>query len=187
MAKWALWAAHRYLEARVDGRRLGPDGRPLQRPWRVPKARVAELARQRRAERVGPRWSRPLGCCLMAVAAVAALDPDHPIPLHGAPTASAAPEPELRPPQGTFPRGECEGAPTLFTWEPGAVAPPFRVRLFAADYTEVGVVDDIGPAAWRPSLAVLAALGSGTDWHWTVESALPGQGRRSAFASFRIH
>lgn len=184
MAKWGLFGAHRYLEAeRGAGRTHGPDGRSLQRPWRVVREDTALLARRRREARPQPRWPRRLGVVLILIAVVNALHPVHPIPPHVAGSASARTGVVPSPLRTLSPLGAVDGAPTRFEWT-GAD----RVSLVLCDagYEPIARFDDLRGGSWDANRELRTLLAAARTFHWFVEVCADGRTVRSPFASCDI-
>lgn len=185
MSKWAVWAAHRYLERGTNTRTVGADGRLLHRPWRVRRAEVRDAARRERAARAQPFWPHPLGWVLIGIAAFAVIDADNPIPSHGGDSSTFAGG-SLRRLTAKAPVGPNEGVPATCRWFAYDVPPPFSVVLLDEGYNELARQDDIGGTTWRPTGPVADELGKGGVFHWYVESTTDGKPTRSLLARLEI-
>ena len=152
MAKWALWAAHRYVWAGAAApRTVGPDGRLLQRPWRVRSERAAAEAHRVRAARPQSRWPRLLGWACIGVACVGALMPVGPLPPHVPVSAASGPGPEVRGPAIAISSLTFDEQLGAFRWPelPGVGA--YRLVLLGADYREITTFDGIERSPWKPT------------------------------------
>jgi hypothetical protein len=165
MAKWALWAAHRYLQPGAAApRTVGRDGRPLRRAWREVSSGAAAAAQLARAGRRQPWWPRPLGLSCIGMACVAAVVP--PVASHVAASASARPGGESFSYCRVVPGGDGAAAPSL-RWRSASAGAPFTVVLLDAGYREV-VRHACGDAsAWTldPTAAELVAQGAAQHWY----------------------
>ena len=157
MARWALFAAHRYVWAGAAvPRTVGPDGRPLQRGWRQRSERAAAEAQRIRAARPQSVWPKVLGWVCIGVALWGVLMPVGSMPTaveasrHVALSTGGRPAPEPRGPAiaisslRRLPDGEG------FGWRAGEVAGPFTFVLLGEDYRRIAVVDGIEAAPWPP-------------------------------------
>ncbi|MBX3464711.1 MAG: hypothetical protein KF830_16195 [Planctomycetes bacterium] len=187
MARWALFAAHRYVQGGVGApRQFGPDGRALQRPWRTTAPEVAARAVAARATRRQPLGPRLVGALLLGVAGWAALHPVGPVPRHVAACAAARPGAALPRLQTVAPAGLLTAPPAEFRWQHDGAVAPCTVVLCAADYVPLarGDATEVGTLAVPAAFAAhLAAAGT---FHWYVESAAAGAVVRSGLESFTI-
>lgn len=186
MSKWALWAAHRYVHAgAAEPRRVGPDGRLLQRPWRMKSLEAQRTASLVRAARPQPWWPRPLGVLCLGVACMFALDPVGPVPTNVAASSSARTGPRLASPAAIAASGAAGNSPRL-AWWPGDASPPFTVVLLDAAYGEILRRDGIEATSWEPEAAFRAALAQGGTFHWYVLGDDHGRPLPSPLATVEI-
>lgn len=160
MAKWGIWAAHRYVSAGAAApREYGADGRTLQRPWRLRDAERVMLAARRRAARAQPRWPRLLGWLCIGVAVVAAAAPVGPLPSDGGLSAAGRPGPEATASVVDFDAPQFEPATRTLRWRvPVGASGPFTVLLLGADYRPLARRDGIAAASCVLSGELLDAV-----------------------------
>ncbi len=184
MSRWALWSAHRYVQAGAAVPRcVGVDGRLLRRPWRMRSPAAIRGAQQVRAARSQPWWPRPLGVLCLGVAFIFALDPVGPIPTHVAASSSARTGPRLA---SVVLAHRADEPLARFRWQAGATQPPFAVVLFDVGYGEILRRDGIGDISWALDAEAAARLASGGTFHWQVVGDDRGRPAPSPLGSFEI-
>ena len=169
MSKWALWAAHRYLEPVAAPRQTGPDGRPLLRPWRQRTPEARATAMQLRAARPRPWWPRLVGFALLGVAGFHALGLVGPTSGdRGAnrPAGTGLPSAHLAAlaPAGSVARADL----VRFAWRADGVEGPFTVVLLDAGYGELARRGGIAATECSADGALAEHLASGQIRHWYV-------------------
>ena len=176
MTKWALFAAHRYVWAGAAApRAIGPNGRPLRRPWRMRSEQVVREAIRRRATRPQPLWPRVLGWTCIGVAILAALMPMGPVPRHVQVSASSRPVPESLPSGNNLAAVAFVAAKREFCWQSANCDPPLSLVLLAADYRELGRVAGAGKTAWQLPDSLRDAVQSGETYHCYVLAKQSGK------------
>lgn len=187
MSKWALFAAHRYVRAGAAVPRVvGPDGKPLLRPWRQRRPVAEQTARRIRACRPQPWWPRLAGFVCIAVALLAALNPVGPMAAHVAASASAGPGPRL---DRIVVEESLAGAVARalrLTWPAASPADPVTLVAYAADYTELARRPGVVGTDWNADGELLALLRSGGTYHCLLRSEAQGQPAQSALETFII-
>jgi hypothetical protein len=186
MSKWALFAAHRYVRAGAAvPREIGPDGRPLARPWRRRPAAAVQMAQRIRAGRPQPRWPRLVGLVCIAVAAQAALDPVGPMAAHVAASASAGPGPRLDP---IVVEAAVSGElPDLrFRWGSSDPARPVTLLVFATDYSPLTSRSGLVGTGWSADPALLEQLTPGQTYHCVLRAEVGAPPVQTPLTSFVI-
>jgi hypothetical protein len=170
VSKWALWAAHRYVQpGAAVPRRTGADGRALSRPWRHVSPRARERVAALRSARAQPVWPRLVGWACLGMASVIAVAPVGPVPTHVARSASARPGSQLASPVAVSPAAVAElTAATRFRWRAGAASPPFAVVVFDERLDPLLRRDGIAATEWTPDPDALRALQGAATFHWQV-------------------
>ena len=185
MAKWALWTAHRYVTAGAAvPRTIGPDGRPLARPWRSPRADAVAAARRARAARPQPIWPKVVGWVCIGVASWAALSPVGPLPRHVPLSAAKGPGPDALRPAIAISPVEHLPARGGFRWQAGPTQPPFTFVLLDLDYRELVRVDGIEETPWQPPAHVRELLVTGAVYHAYVLAGQEHDTWKSPLVSF---
>ncbi len=146
-------------------------GRTLRRS---PRAGVMEEVERIRRTRPGPRWTRPLGGCLVLLALVWAVDPDYPLASRESPTLSARDGTYLLP-RALGPDGVQADRRVRLAWEWQGPAVPFDVVLLDAAYDEVARVTEVRDRELVAAGCLREALQSGDDFFWYVEGNLGGR------------
>lgn len=166
MGKWALFAAHRSVQAGAAvPRTVGPDGRCLQRGWRQRSEQAVRSARRIRATRPQSIWPKVLGWVCIGVACVGTLMPVTPLPRHVPVSAAGGPVPEPAARSLQIPALERAPDGSSFAWDAGAIEGPFSIVLLAADYTPLARADGIEASPWRPSNELAEHLLPGQTYH----------------------
>ncbi|GAB4150773.1 MAG: hypothetical protein Fur0037_19400 [Planctomycetota bacterium] len=156
-------------------------------PWRVRlDAGRRRLVEELRRSRPGPRWSRPLGVLLLAVAAIAAIAGDYRLPMgaHASAT-STTPPLDLRP-RPIRPLGEIGSEPVLFEWEdraPADPAPAYDLVLLDEDLREIARSREIRGRSFAATGAIAKALRERGSLFWCVERLGPSGAIRSPLAA----
>lgn len=187
MSKWAIWTAHRYLEAAAVARRVRPDGRPCLRPWRDPSPEVRAAAARARAARAQPRWPRLVGFALVGVACIVALEPVQPVAGDRRAFPSAGPALGAGGFAAEAPVGPTAAAAFAeFRWRADDVAPPFTFVLLDAAYAEIARRDGIDGCRLPVDARLAALLPTGEVRHWYVLGDRAGKPVGSAVARVEI-
>ncbi|MBK8099900.1 MAG: hypothetical protein IPK26_22590 [Planctomycetes bacterium] len=148
-----------------------------------------ERARQIRADRQGPGWTRPFGWLLLVLAASFALDPDYPLPRHLlASGSSAEPGPELRwnAPQPVFPLGTVTTSAPRFVWNHDGPPWPHTLVLLDEQFEEIARLPQTEPGTCRVDGPLGEALLAGKNVHWYVEASTGRRSLRSSIGAARI-
>lgn len=184
MSKWALLAAHRYLER--DRRSvLRADGCSWSQGWRARTPQADAKAKRIRAARHQPWWPRPLGVALLGVAMLAALDPVVPMPTHVAASSARSPS-GLLALVAEFPQGSLTSSPPAFCWSGTAAHGATTLVVFGADYSELARFDGIVGSSWPLPQPVSMALREQGELHWRVECGESGGRLYSPLQTFSI-
>lgn len=133
-----------------------------------------ERARQIRAERQGPTWTRSFGWLLLVLAASFALDPDYPLPRHLlASGSSAEPGPELRwnAPRPVFPLGLVTTTAPRFVWSQEGPPWPHTLVLLDEAFEEIARLPATAPGVCRVEGDLADTLLAGRHVHWYVEAS----------------
>lgn len=185
MAKWGLWAAHRYLyPGASEPRTVGVDGRLLQRPWRVRSERVVAEARWRRASRPQSRLPRMMGWLCIGIACVAALMPVGPLPSHVPVSAASGPVPEPVRRAVVLPAPEVDPEQGTFCWAAAAQRGRYELVLLGEDYRELARLDATDAAPFRAPEAFAQALDAGRRYHAYVRVGRDARALRSELVTF---
>lgn len=188
MAKWGLWTAHRYMWAGASvPRTIGPDGRPLRRPWRQRSDRAVGEAERIRAMRRQPVWPRVFGWACIGIAMGVALRPMTWVSSDVGLSAAAPPVPEPRRPAIAIPELEHLATAGAFRWQPGPSAGPFRFVLLAEDYQTLATHDGIEGLPWHPEQEVLSRLEPGVVYHAYLVAPAGGRLVKSPLTTFVWH
>jgi hypothetical protein len=190
MSKWALLAAHRYLEHPAAARTIGANGRSLQRPWRIRSPRAVQQAAYERTQRRQPWWPRLLGAVCLCLSVHAGLHPEYSMP---SPVGASSTDPRQRiEPIATVTPGPIhEGVPQYLAWSDAAVPPPYRLVVCDAELAPLAVFDDLSTPSHPLPAPLATELAAAGGFAWYVEGRLPtadGSGRtvRSHFEACEI-
>jgi hypothetical protein len=166
MAKWGIWGAHRYVWAGAAApRSIGPDGRPLSKPWRPRSERAQREAVSIRAARPQPRWPRILGWGCIGIALFAAIQPVALERQHVQLSASLLPVHESYGPAIAIPSLVFEAQGSVFGFDQGPTRGPFSLVILAEDYRELGRFGGIVHSPYRAPLELSGLLRRGICYH----------------------
>ena len=185
MAKWGLWTANRYVWAGASvPRTIGPDGRPLRRPWRQRSDRAIGQAERIRAMRRQPAWPRVLGWACIGIALGVALRPMTWVSSDVGLSAAALPVPEARGPAIAISELHHVAGAGSFHWETDRQTGSLRFVLLAEDYQTLATLDGIAGSPWYPELAVLGHLQPGATYHAYLVGSVGGRLVKSPLTTF---
>lgn len=187
MSRWAIWAAHRYLEPDAGARRVRPDGVPFARPWRDPSPEARAATAAARAARPQRRWPRLVGFALVGVACIFALEPALPVDPDRRPSGASGTGLAGNGLAAEAPVGEAAAAALAeFRWRAADAAPPYTLVLLDAAYVELARRDGIGGLRAPVDAGLAALLAPGQTRHWYVLGDRAGKPVASPVARVEI-
>ena len=185
MAKWGLWAAHRYVWAGASvPRAIGPDGRPLQKPWRMPSETAVAEATRIRASRAQPWWPRVVGWACIGVACFVALRPMTWVPPHARLSAATVLGPEAPRPMIAISSPHFVPEAAAFRWAEGDVRGPFTMVVLTEELLPLARFDGIEQSPWRPEGAGSELLQPGARYHSYLLGSHLGRQVKSPLITF---
>lgn len=157
--------------------------------WRRPASEGAQDAvRELRSARQQPRWARPVGVGLMVVAAMAAMDPDYPMP-RAVLQSILARRVTSEGVAAVEPRGAVAAMPDVFrwTWDGGAEnqVRNWTLVVLDAQSCELARVPATGTEL-RLEGPLRDAIAGAAEFHWFVESPSQKGVVRSALVAVQI-